>query len=183
MDGQIKFHVTGQDALPKWQQGVLRNALANGEGGSQALRKGCRIAQDAEREFDGIELGGETFDVNPKAGAQFGRDSRGAAFLTVSLIRRRDDRRFMVRFEGDGVPRKMQEVAVKHDEGRRVAPTVVALDLGAAVFRDMGPGARVVQPTKEQKRASAERRARGEGSPANRPTYGRLCAADLAVAQ
>lgn len=184
MKGKIKFDIAGQEALPKAMQNLLRKALDNGDGADQSLRHQCRIAEDAKRVFAGIEIAGDEYSINPKATPQFGRDYHGLAYLTVSLIRKSDDSRVQIRWEGEAVPRKMQEVAVKHDEGRKVAPTVVSLDLGAATIREVDQRT----PAREAAKRNYEQRQRetNGGVPrttlaSRKPRYGRLCAADLSV--
>lgn len=131
--GTIPFRVHGQKALSKFQQEVNARFIAMGGEMPESLRFQCRIATDARENFARIDLpDGETLTLHPKAAPQFGKNRDGHAFLTVTLKYSGDGRGYRFRWIGQNVPRKMQEVAVKHDQGKYVAATTVPLDLAAA---------------------------------------------------
>lgn len=189
LNGKIDFRVEAQPALPKWQRIAITDALNRTDSPPKSLRFQCRIATDARTVFEEITLpDGETLTLHDKARPQFGKDSSGHAFLTVTLKYSGDGKGYRFRWVGEAVPRKMQEVAVKHDEGRAVRAVTIPLDLEAAT---------VVPAWKAQGRASAQRRdadrkakergyrsAYEEKRKAARATsagytFGRLTAADL----
>src|SRR5690606_676826 len=126
--------VKGQEQRPKWEQAVFQKALAEGVA-ENGLRFQCRIAQDANEAFKSIEIGGETWVVNERLKAQCGRNQKGLPYLTVGIVNAQDpERRYRLTWEGDGIPAKMVEVAVKHDSGKKVAATRIDLKLQDAVI-------------------------------------------------
>lgn len=133
LTGIVKFKVAGQKAQPKYLQELLKNALAAQVEPPESLRYQCRIASDARENFKKIELeDGETLTLHPSAKPQFGKNHKGHAYLTVTMIYSGDGRGYRLRWTGEKVPQKMQEVAVKHDKGLAVKPIVVGLDLSSA---------------------------------------------------
>lgn len=132
LTGKIQFKVEGQPAEPPWRQKIIRAAL-DGDEAPNELRFQCRIATDARKNFAHVELPeGESISLSPKGGPQFGKNVDGKAFLTVTVVRGSTGEAYRLRWIGDNVPRKMQTVAVKHDEGKAVAATSVPLDLSRA---------------------------------------------------
>lgn len=127
LTGTIRFSIKGQEARPTWERKALAKAISDGEGAPNDLRFQCRIAQDARENFAEIPVPGGTLSIHGKAKPQFGRTANGEPYLTVTLVDSRDGESYKVRWLGDAVPRKMQEAAVKHDEGRRVGAARVAL--------------------------------------------------------
>lgn len=175
LKGVVPFKIKGQAAKPKWEQDMLRKMLSDGEGASNQLRFVCRIATDANQNFRRVSIRRRVFVLNPKAKAQFGRNANGYAFLTVGLIDEKTGDRYRLHWEGDNVPRKMQEVAVRHDEGKSVRPTTVKLDLEhAKVWR-------LNADTRERHDVDPQ------GAPHRRPpvkrVHSRLCSADLLKAR
>lgn len=180
MTGTIRFAIKGRDARLSWERKALARAIENGNGAPNDLRFQCQIAQDARETFKSIPVPGGTLSVHQKSKPQFGRTKNGEAYLTVVLVDSRDGQSYKVRWTGDAVPRKMQEVAVKHDEGRRVAATRVALRWEDAeitlsdktdhrVRHDVAPTGEVhVRPNGKT------------GGPKKSRCFDRLCATDLA---
>ena len=177
LTGVIRFAIKGQEARSSWERKYLAQAINGGNGAPNDLRFQCRIAQDARENFENIDLpGGGSLTIHPKSKPQFGRDSSGRAYLTVVLVDSRDGESYKVRWLGDAVPRKMQEVAVKHDEGRRVGATRVALRWEDA---EITRSEHVSRPRHDlDETGSTKVRANGKtGGP--KRTHGRLCATDL----
>lgn len=177
--GVIRFAVKGQQARSSWERKYLSQAINGGDGAPNDLRFQCRIAQDARENFAHIDLpSGDGFlSIHPKAKPQFGRDASGRAYLTVVLVDSRDGESYKVRWVGDSVPRKMQEVAVKHDEGKRVGATRIALRWEDAEITRSEHSARPRHDLTE----NGEIRQRPDGRTGGpKRSHGRLCAADLA---
>jgi hypothetical protein len=158
---------------------MLANALSSGQGAPNDLRFQCRIAQDARENFESIPIpGGGTLSIHQKSKPQFGRDRNGMVYLTVVLLDARDGLYYQVLWLGYAVPRKMQEVAVKHDEGKRVAATRVALRWQDA---EITPSEHVVRKRNDLD-PSGEIRVRPNGrtgGPKSTRCFDRLCADDL----
>ena len=187
LTGTVKFKVDGQSALPRWMQTALRDALDNAAAPPESLRFQCRIATDAKRNFEKIDLAnGETLSLHPRSNPQFGKNRDGHAYLTASFTYSGDGMAYTIRWVGDAVPQKMQEVAVKHDKGLSVKPTVVALDLAQASITPSwkanghaAPGLTNVSRTRE-KAAEDGRRQRAKATRGKR-NCARLTDADLAA--
>lgn len=132
-EGIIKFPISGQSALPKWQRDAIKRGMDSLSGPPESLRFTCRIAEDARDVFADIRLDdGTRLRLNPNgAKPQFGKNYRGHPYLTVTLTDDKGDS-YTVKWVGDAVPLAMQETAVKHDQGLAVGRKVVALDLGKA---------------------------------------------------
>lgn len=166
--GVIRFHVQGQSALPKWQQTALRNALAKNDSPPEELRFQCRIATDARDNFSLIELNnGETLKLHYKSQPQFGKNRNGDAYLTVTMVYSGDGNSYCIKWSGDAVPRKMQQVAVKHDQGVAVRPCTIALDLAKAKItpsykQNYQPKPPSERSFKEEAAAAQLRRAQGK---------------------
>jgi hypothetical protein len=180
MRGAVRFSIKGQEARPAWERKMLANALNNGQGAPNDLRFQCRIAQDARENFANIPVPGGTLSIHPKSKPQFGRTRSGEAYLTVVLVDSRDGESYKVRWIGDAVPRKMQEVAVKHDEGRRVGATRVALrwedaEITRSEHADHRPRHDVDETGEIRVRANGR-----TGGPKKSRCFDRLCATDLA---
>ncbi|WP_028637745.1 hypothetical protein [Nocardioides sp. URHA0032] len=178
--GVVRFAIKGQEARPAWERKMLANALNNGQGAPNDLRFQCRIAQDARENFADISVPGGTLSVHQKSKPQFGRTRNGEAYLTVVLVDSRDGQSYKVRWTGDAVPRKMQEVAVKHDEGKRVAATRVALRWEDA---EIVPSDHADHRARHDLNESGEIRVRANGrtgGPKPSRCFDRLCATDLA---
>lgn len=176
LKGRVVVAVQGQSAQPTWMQNLLRKALNHGAGADQELRFTCRIAQDAKKAFERITTeDGEEWILNPKATPQFGRNQRGNAYLTLGLISTDTGERIRLTWEGRAVPSKMKEIAVKHDEGRRVGATRIALPLETAKITE------IVQQTDESSRQRKRRyeAKTGRGAAGVPRAHGRLCNADL----
>lgn len=180
LKGTVRFHIKGQEARPAWERKMLASALNNGQGAPNDLRFQCRIAQDARENFASIPIpGGGTLSIHPKSKPQFGRDRHGEAYLTVVLVDSRDGESYKVRWRGDAVPRKMQEVAVKHDEGKRVAATRVILRWDAA---EITPSEHTDHRSRHDVDETGAIRVRANGRTGGPKTrcFDRLCATDLA---
>lgn len=184
LTGTVRFAVKGQEARPVWERKMLANAMTNGEGAPNDLRFQCRIAQDARENFEQIPIpGGGTLSVHPRSKPQFGRNRDGEAYLTVVLVDSRDGESYKVRWVGDAVPRKMQEVAVKHDEGKRVAATRIALRWQDAEIVPSEHITRDERTRHDIDEAGATRvRPNGRTGGPKKRAFDRLCATDL-VAQ
>lgn len=184
--GIVRFNVAGQEALGKWAQTAIQNALDSADGPPESLRFQCRIATDARENFKIINLpDGETLTLHPKANPQFGKNRDGHAFLTTTMIYSGDGLGYRLRWIGNDVPLKMQEVAVKHDKGLAVKPTVIGLDLSKAEITPSWKVNGYKGPDAEAQRSRARREA-GKIGPRNdgkakrgKRTCARLTDADL----
>lgn len=178
MKGTVRFHIKGQEARPAWERKMLASALNNGQGAPNDLRFQCRVAQDARENFASIPVPGGTLSIHPKSKPQFGRDRNGKAYLTVVLVDSRDGESYKVRWLGDAVPLRMQQVAVKHDEGRRVSATRVALRWQDA---EIVPSERVVRQGRNDLDGGGAMRVRPDGTTGGKKkrAFDRLCASDL----
>lgn len=175
LKGRVVVAVQGQSAQPAWMQNLLKKALDSGNGADQELRFTCRIAQDAKTAFSRITTAdGEEWALNPKAAPQFGRNGRGNAYLTLGLIHEETGVRVRLTWEGDVVPSKMKEVAVKHDEGKRVGATRIALKLEEAEIVEIE--ARTESDRNRARRYEAKSQRHHAGT---QRRHGRLCASDL----
>ena len=133
LTGTIPFRVAGQKALPKFQQELNRRFIEMGGEMPEELRFQCRIATDARENFRHIDLpDGETLTLHPKAKPQFGLNRDGLPYLTATLKYSANGLGYRFRWIGTNVPRRMQEVAVKHDLGKYVAAVTIPLDLADA---------------------------------------------------
>lgn len=179
LSGTIKFAIKGQEARPAWERKMLANALSGGQGAPNDMRFQCRIAQDARENFENIQVPGGELSIHPRSKPQFGRTKDGQAYLTVVLVDSRDGQSYKVRWVGESVPRKMQEVAVKHDEGKRVAPARVALRWGDA---EITPSDHTDHRPRHDLDGTGEIRVRANGKtggPKRKRCFDRLCATDL----
>lgn len=170
--GIVKVPVDAQERRPAWEQRALQAALMGGEGALKQLRYVCRIAQDANRAFKSLRLvDGSTFFLDSGNKAQFGRNHAGLAFLTLGLIEGETGEKYRLKWEGDAVPLKMQEIAVQHDEGRAVRACTLALDVARATVTHKGT--RTGQPSGSYRD--------GDGNPYPKRSYrsNRLCRDDL----
>ena len=132
-NGQVRFKIAGQEALSKWAQEAIRNALESADAPPESLRFQCRIATDARNVFSRIELDdGTELTLHPKAQPQFGKNHEGHPYLTVTLAHSKDGETYRFRWIGGAVPKKMQEVAVQHDMGKSVRAVTVGLSLADA---------------------------------------------------
>lgn len=187
--GLIRFKVAGQEELPKWAQQAISNALSAAEAPPESLRFQCRIATDARENLKEIKLdNGETLKLHYKSAPQFGKDRSGRAYLTATMVYSGDGESYKFRWVGDSVPKKMQEVAVKHDMGKRVAATTIGLRLENAEVNLSYKAKGSPHPSKRdkelarQKRRAAYLNGKGGASGVTRRTRfcHRLTAADLA---
>jgi hypothetical protein len=179
LTGSIRFAIKGQEARPSWERKALAKVMSNGQGAPNDLRFQCRIAQDARDNFDSIPVPGGELSIHQRSKPQFGRTKEGLAYLTVVLVDSRDGQSYKVRWVGDSVPRKMQEVAVKHDEGKRVAATRVALRWEDA---EITPSDHADHRARHDLDGSGEIRVRSNGrtgGPKQKRCFDRLCATDL----
>lgn len=179
-EGIVRFKVAGQKALPKWAQQAITNALAVQEAPPEALRFQCRIATDAKENFADVKLdNGERLALSAKGSPQFGKNSDGLPYLTVTVIYSGDGESYRLRWIGNAVPPKMQEVAVMHDKGLAVRATTVGLDLAKA---EVTPSHRAKgMPHPSQRNYKAENALRGDsigkrGGVSNKPRRRRTCA-------
>lgn len=116
--------------MKPWERTAIKNALNSAAAPPESLRFQCRIAMDAKENLAIIKLkGGETLTLHPKSRPQFGKNRDGLAYLTATMVYSGDGGNYTLRWAGDGVPLKMQQVAVKHDKGLAVKPVTIALDL------------------------------------------------------
>lgn len=160
LKGIVRFKVAGQNALPKWQQTALRDALAKADAPPEALRFQCRIATDAQDNLKLVNLpDGETLTLHPKSRPQFGKNHRGQAYLTATMTYSGDGENYTIRWLGENVPPKMREVAVKHDKGVSVSPVTIALDLSKA---EVTPSWKYHSGPERSSRSHAAEKARAE---------------------
>lgn len=133
--GMAKIRIKGQEAEPKWKQRLIQKALQDGTGASKELRYQCRVAQDVNAAFsEGLLLPDGTRIVPRKdSPAHFGRNADGQPYLTIGVTWDLDGADYKLTWVGERVPLKMKEVAVKHDEGKKVGATTVALRLEDAI--------------------------------------------------
>lgn len=135
ISGTVRFNVEGQKAYPKWAQEAIQNALKSQEAPPESLRFQCRIATDARENFREIKLkDGETLRLHPKSHPQFGKNHKGHPYLTATMTYSGDGENYTIKWVGDAVPTKMQEIAVKHDKGLSVRATTVGLELEKAII-------------------------------------------------
>lgn len=130
LDGKISIRVKPQAKRDAWVQKIIDEQIKLGNGAPQALRYQCRIAQDTMEALK-AELPAP-LKLNPRSTPQFGETYTGLPYLSFGLINEETEQRFNIRWEGDNVPRKMVEVAVKHDQGRATRAAVVKLDFSKA---------------------------------------------------
>lgn len=184
----IKFKVAGQQADPKWKQTMLKKMVDLGDAPTEALRYQCRIATDARENLATVELtDGETLTLHRTVQPQFGKNSEGRAFLTATMMYSGDGQGYRFQWIGDAVPRKMQEVAVKHDGGKAVRATTILLPLSDAIVTPSwkakgarGPGISNKAHATEAGRARQAAHARAKGGKPAARTCHRLTADDLA---
>lgn len=184
LKGSVRFSIKSQEARPSWERKALASAITNGQGAPNDLRFQCRIAQDARENFAEIPVPGGTLSVHHKSKPQFGRDRNGKPYLTVTLVDSRDGESYKVRWIGDAVPRRMQEVAVKHDEGKRVGAVKVALRWQDAEITPSNHADNSTRVGRKDLDGSGQVRVRADGKKGGygRPlrSFDRLCATDLA---
>jgi hypothetical protein len=180
MKGRIRFPVKGQDERPAWERKILYNEINGGHGAPKDLRYQCRIAMDAREVFSSVPVEGGTLTLHDKSKPQFGRDKNGKPYLTVVLVDSRDGESYMVRWIGDAVPKKMVQVAVKHDQGKRVEPTIVGLRWEDAEIRRSEHKSRPRHDLDGEGKTKVRPNGR-TGGPKKPLRYGRMCAEDLAV--
>lgn len=162
--GLIRFKIAGQEALSKWAQEAIKDALERSDSPPESLRFQCRIATDARSVFSRIELDdGTELTLHPKAQPQFGKNRDGRPYLTVTLVHSKDGESYRLRWIGDAVPRKMQEVAVKHDLGRAVRAATVRLDLADAEVTPSHKVAGRAHRSKRDTKAEYARKKAGAG--------------------
>lgn len=178
LNGTVPFKVAGQSALPKWMQTALKDALDHSDAPPESLRFQCRIATDAQQNLARIELdNGETLTLHPKARPQFGKNKHGQAFLTATMTYSGDGESYSIRWVGEAVPQKMQEIAVKHDKGLSVKPTTVRLSLADAVVTPAAKAHGNTSRTKEKARESTRaKRARNKAAGITESRAKRNCA-------
>lgn len=176
--GIVRFKVAGQKALPKWAQQAITNALNAAEAPPESLRFQCRIATDAKANFEHVELkDGETLTLNKRGNPQFGKNHEGKPYLTVTVIYSGDGESYRLRWVGDAVPPKMQEVAVKHDKGLSVAATTIGLNLEKAEVTPSYIPNDVRHPSRRNyKKENGKRGSRPEGGFTGRTRAKRRCA-------
>ena len=131
-EGIINFSVDGQPEVSKGVQAILKAQIEAGAP-PEELRFQGRFAQDARVNFKRVPLaGGESLSLHPKSFPQFGKTSRGHAYLTATMIYSGDGEAYTFRWVGNAVPKEMLKVAVKHDLGKAVGATSIPLDLSKA---------------------------------------------------
>lgn len=179
-EGIVPFKVAGQAEVSKGVQSILKAQI---EAGSppEELRFQCRIAQDARINFGNILLpDGETLTLHSRSFPQFGKTSRGHAYLTATMIYSGDGQTYTFRWVGSAVPREMMKVAVKHDLGKKVTATTVPLDLSKA---EVTPAAKANNNQSRKTYATTYYANRDRSKEPKRPrTCGRVVSADLATA-
>lgn len=183
--GLIRFKISEQEAMPSWQKIAVRNALNSASAPPEALRFQCRIAVDAQENFALIKLeSGETLTLHHRSRPQFGKNRNGQAYLTVTMVYSGDGESYALRWVGNGVPLKMQQVAVKHDKGLAVKSVVVALHLEDAQVTPSWKATGNLPPDlRDLPTEYARRKARAEAGSSERPhprgNCARLTDADL----
>lgn len=191
LSGIVRFKVAGQAAVPKWQQTMMREALDKLDSPPEALRFQCRIATDAVENLRLVELdNGETLTLHHQARPQFGKNRDGHAYLTATMTYSGDGENYTLRWVGDAVPPKMQEIAVKHDKGLAVKPVTIALNLATAQITpawkahswQKGPSKAVRSYAKERELAEKRRAAGKPKRTRAKRNACRLTESDLAVA-
>ena len=160
----------------------------------QKLRYNCLVAEALNEALRGgengtpvsdyqyLELGDHTFQLNPRARSQFGMDHNGEPYLTTSLVHVDTGVRYAFTWRGDNVPPDLMKLAVAHDQGKNTPGYQEALPLDDAEIHIIGeknPG--------QAERAERDRRTRRnhDTNAANRPhrrTHRRICEMDLVKA-
>ena len=173
--GNLIVRVKGRQALPRFDQELRKKALGDGAGAIQQLRFVCRIAEDTNEAIANgfTDSKGKRYTPNPKARAQFGRNSSGAAYLTFGVIDP-SGKKIRLTWEGESVPMRMKKVAVAHDEGHRISSSEIKLDLSKAIVRES-----IKKDGRRRKRHDIDKNGVKHPRPTNSRTHARLCAADI----
>ena len=160
----------------------------------QKLRYNCLVAEALNEALQGgengtpvsdyqyLELGDHTFQLNPRARSQFGMDHNGVPYLTTSLVHVDSSVRYAFTWRGDNVPADLMRLAVAHDQGKNTPGYVESLQLDDAEIHIIG----------EKRPGQAERAHRDRLTGRNhdtrahlrehRPTHRRICETDLVAA-
>lgn len=179
-EGVIPFKVESQEEVSKGLQASLKRQVESGTP-PEELRFQCRIALDARVNFRDVQLrDGESLSLHPKSFPQFGKTSRGLAYLTATLVYSGDGKAYTFRWVGNSVPKKMMKVAVNHDLGRSVDAVTIPLDLSKA---EVSPAAKANNNQSRKSYATKYYANRDRSKEPKRPrTCGRVVSADLASA-
>lgn len=160
----------------------------------QKLRYNCLVAEALNEALRGgengtpvsdyqyLELGEHTFQLNPRARSQFGMDHNGVPYLTTSLVHVDSGVRYAFTWRGDNVPNDLMMLAVAHDQGKNTPGYEEELQLDDAEIHIIGeknPG--------QAERAERDRRNRrnhdtNAANRAHRRTHRRICEMDLVKA-
>lgn len=174
--GTVDIEIVGRAAAGRGQQVLLKDVFAQGTGATQALRFRCHVAEETNRAFTRIKINRVWYTLNPSSKAQFGRNERDNAYLTVGVVSPDGDR-LRITWEGDDVPVELQRIAVRHDLGRDVDDATVSLDLSAASVWVLGEKSGVKREDNRRNHDTGP-----DGLPYPRPPrrhHNRLCDADV----
>lgn len=127
------IHINRQLPAPPGQRVILRKAFNDGVNIPKALWYQCRVAEDLKDALgEGILVNDELYRPNSHSTPFFGKNVRGKASLVFGLVRDSDGAKFSFKWQGDVVPRRLLELAVKHDEGVRAPKATVTLNFDDA---------------------------------------------------
>lgn len=164
-DMTFKLKIGSQTAINKSLRKKLAAVDTSDFDGS--LRFTCRVAQDMNKTLE--EQLPDGWTPNRSARAQFGKDFEGKPYLTVGVVDNNNEA-WRIRWTGKAIPRKLAEVAVKHDTGSAVRATVVPMPVTSAQVIKVKRDQRVNHDTDKTGRQYSRR---------PRRTHNRICAADL----
>lgn len=150
---QINVTVRAWSSPTRAQSEAIKAGLGAGEG--QGLQGNCAVAEAVGRAFggryvdrnrgerilipgDGIDFGGMTYRLNPKAHPRFGYSAATCRLaITVPLIAQdaeleQDKTRWRLTWHDRAIPRVLAEKANAHDDGQDYSEVTVALDMDDA---------------------------------------------------
>lgn len=184
-EGALDIDISAQQIATAAQRRLIHDAFGDGTDVPQEVRFACRIAIDVNEAIKGgLEFeDGRSFEPNPKARAQFGKNKRGLPYLTFGLIDSATAARYTLTWEGTSVPIKMVRTAIAHDEGRTVKATTVELAFDRAKVHETG-NKNGKGSAKRDSRPNHDTGPDGEPYPrAPRRHHSRLCRSDLETIQ
>lgn len=128
--GTLTINVKAQPKREGWIQEIIDTQLRDGQGAPKSLRYQCRIALDTGAALEDF-VSDLPLSINPSSKPQFGESATGLPYLSFGLVTDSGDR-IQVKWEGDDVPKKLVEAAVKHDQGKATRAFTYELDFAKA---------------------------------------------------